>query len=87
MLGIEHPVVAYALDEACEIYGTKVDGLLAQTKEEKNGKKIKYVPKYTLNKALDIAANPEKQRFSGFRELFLELERTGQNKIIRGGVA
>jgi len=88
ILRIEHPIVAYAWDKWCEMYGCKVDGLLEETKLDKSdSKNWKYVRVHSLQEALDRAANPDKQRFKGFKEIFLEMERTGRNKIIRGGVA
>lgn len=88
ILGIEHPLIAYAFDKWCEIYGCRVDNLIKQTKLDKSdSKNWKYVPKHKLEEALNLAADPEKQRFSSFKSIFLEMERTGQSKIIRGGAA
>ena len=68
--------VAYGFNRAIYLFGNHVDNLLDEQEEYKDGDKIKYRAKYTLEKAIEKASeDPKKpkERFKGYAALFAGL--------------
>jgi CRISPR/Cas system-associated protein Cas10 (large subunit of type III CRISPR-Cas system) len=67
---------AYSFNRAVYLFGNHVDNLLEQQEEYKDGDKIKYRAKYTLEKAIQKASenpNDPKEKFKGYAALFAGL--------------
>lgn len=76
-MGVDEPLVAYAFDKWVNTYGRRVDSFLSERKEVKDGKRIRYEPKYSLETALAKAANDKRTKWSGFREMLDALDTPG----------
>jgi hypothetical protein len=66
--------VAYGFNRAVYLFGNKVDNLLKEQEEYKDGDKVKYRQKYTLEQAIEQASeDPKKAKWSSFGQLFAGL--------------
>lgn len=86
-MGITDNFLAYQFNRVVEIYGTRVDQLLAETKEVPTAKPkerkgyYKTKPKYTLEKALVMAAKPQ-QKHSQANQDFARMLELGITSVV-----
>lgn len=69
-------LAAYSFNRNVWSFGTRVNNLLAQQEEYKDGKATKYRQKYTLDQAIEKASenpNKPKETFKGYGALFAGL--------------
>ena len=66
--------VAFNFNRAAYIFGNRVDNLLAQEEQYKEGGQTKTRKKYTVEQAIEEASkNPKKSNWAGFNQLFAGL--------------
>jgi hypothetical protein len=69
-------LAAFGFDRAVYIFGKKVDNLLDEQEEYKDGEKIRYRKRYTVEQAIRKASenpNSPKEKFKGYAALFAGL--------------
>jgi hypothetical protein len=73
---VSEDFAAYTFNRAIHSFGTRVDNLLDEQEEYKDGEKIRYRKKYTVEQAIKKASenpNSPKEKFKGYAALFAGL--------------
>lgn len=83
-MGLENPLNRYQFNRVCDLYGQRVDDLLAQRKTVGKGHKAKQVPVYTLEEALERASFGRRKttKTSGLTYVTALFAQHGANKRI-----
>lgn len=73
---VSESFAAYTFNRAIYSFGNRVDNLLDEQEEVKEGDKIRYRKKYTVAQAIEKASenpNDPKNKFQGYAKLFAGL--------------